>query len=67
MAGPYSQHLRDQVIQAVIHGGMSRRGAAEHFGVSESAAISGFSVSSVRVTRGRKDGRPQARQARCAS
>jgi len=39
MAGPYSQDLRDRVIDAVIVGGMSRRGAAERFGVSESVAI----------------------------
>ncbi len=39
MAGPYSQDLRDRVIEAVTQGGMSRRGAAERFGVSESAAI----------------------------
>jgi putative transposase len=39
MAGPYSQDLRDRVIEAVTEGGMSRRGAAERFGVSESAAI----------------------------
>jgi transposase len=39
MAGPYSQDLRDRVIDAVAHGGMSRRGAAERFGVSESVAI----------------------------
>jgi transposase len=39
MAGPYSQDLRDRVICAVVVGGMSRRGAAERFGVSESAAI----------------------------
>ena len=39
MAGAYSQDLRDRVIEAVRVGGMSRRGAAERFGVSESAAI----------------------------
>ena len=39
MAGPYSQDLRNRVIDAVVQGGMSRRGAAERFGVSESAAI----------------------------
>ena len=35
----YSQDLRDRVIDAVARGGMSRRGAAERFGVSESVAI----------------------------
>jgi transposase len=39
MAGPYSQDLRDRVIDAVMQGDMSRRGAAERFGVSESVAI----------------------------
>ena len=35
MAGPYSQDLRDRVIDAVVHGGMSRRGAAERLGISD--------------------------------
>ena len=39
MAGPYSQDLRDRVIDAVVQGGMSRRGAAARFGISESVAI----------------------------
>jgi ankyrin repeat protein len=39
MAGPYSQDLRDRVIDAVVHGGMSRRRAAAWFGVSDSVAI----------------------------
>ncbi len=39
MAGAYSQDLRDRVIDAVVEGGMSRRGAGERFGVSESVAI----------------------------
>jgi transposase len=39
MAGPYSQDLRDRVIAAVAQGGMSRRGAAARFGISESVAI----------------------------
>jgi transposase len=39
MAGAYSQDLRDLVIDAVAHGGMSRRGAAERFGVSDSVAV----------------------------
>jgi transposase len=38
MAAAYSQDLRERVILAV-EGGMSRRAAAERFGVSESAAI----------------------------
>ena len=33
MAGAYSQDLRDRVIDAVVHGDMSRRGAAERFGI----------------------------------
>ncbi len=39
MAKGYSQDLRDRVIDAVEHEGMSRRKAAERFGVSESAAV----------------------------
>ena len=39
MAGAYSQDLRDRVIDAVARGGMSRRGAATRFGVSDSVAI----------------------------
>jgi transposase len=39
MASAYSQDLRDRVIGAVIGGRMSRRGAAERFGVSLSSAI----------------------------
>jgi transposase len=39
MAGAYSQDLRDRVIDAVVGDGMSRRGAAQRFGVSESIAI----------------------------
>ena len=37
--GAYSRDLRERVIGAVIAEGMSRRGAAERFGVSYSAAI----------------------------
>ena len=39
MAGAYSQDLRDRVIDAVVRDGMSRRGAAQRFGVSELIAI----------------------------
>jgi transposase len=39
MAGAYSQDLRNRVIDAVIDGKMSRRGAAARFGVSLSSAI----------------------------
>ena len=39
MAGAYSQDLRDRVIDAVVGGRMSRRGAAARFGVSLSSAI----------------------------
>jgi transposase len=35
----YSQDLRDRVIDAVLVGGTSRRGAAVRFGVSETTAI----------------------------
>lgn len=39
MANSYSQDLRDRVIDAVEREGMSRRKAAQRFGVSESSAI----------------------------
>ena len=39
MAKPYSQDLRDRVIDAVTSGGMSRRAAARRYEVSESTAI----------------------------
>lgn len=39
MARAYSQDLRDRVIDAVVREGMSRRAAANRFGVSESIAI----------------------------
>jgi transposase len=39
MAKPYSQDLRDRVIDAVEMGKMSRRAAGRHYEVSESAAI----------------------------
>jgi transposase len=39
MPNPYSQDLRDRVIDAVRTGKMSRRAAARHYAVSESVAI----------------------------
>ena len=39
MAGAFSRDLRERVIDAVLRDGMSRRAAAERFGVSGSAAI----------------------------
>jgi transposase len=39
MAKAYSQDLRTRVIKAVTEDGMSRRAAAERFGVSDSSAI----------------------------
>ena len=39
MPKPYSQDLRDRVIDAVRLGEMSRRGAARHYAVSESVAV----------------------------
>jgi transposase len=39
MPKPYSQDLRDRVIDAVETGKMSRRAAARHYAVSQSAAI----------------------------
>ena len=39
MPKPYSQDLRDRVIEAVKSGRMSRRAAGRHYKISESAAI----------------------------
>jgi transposase len=39
MAKPYSQDLRDRVIDAVRTGKMSRRASARHYAVSESVAV----------------------------
>ena len=39
MAKPYSQDLRDRVLDAVGKDGMSRRAAGDRFGVSDSSAI----------------------------
>jgi transposase len=39
MGKPYSQDLRDRVLDAVGKNGMSRRAAAERFEISESSAI----------------------------
>jgi transposase len=43
MPKPYSQDLRDRVIDAVERGKMSRRAAARRYEVSESVAINGLS------------------------
>ena len=39
MPKPYSQDLRDRVIDAVERGEMSRRAAARRYEISESVAI----------------------------
>ena len=39
MSKPYSQDLRDRVIDAVQRGELSRRAAARRYGISESIAI----------------------------
>ena len=39
MAKPYSQDLRDRVIEAVERGKMSRRAAGRHYAISEFVAI----------------------------
>jgi len=39
MAKPYSQDLRERVIDAVERGKMSRRAAARHYAISESVAV----------------------------
>ena len=40
MPKPYSQDLRDRVIDAVERGEMSRRAAARRYAISESVATS---------------------------
>ena len=42
MGKAYSQDLRDRVLDAVDKEGMSRRGAADRFGIGESSAIRWF-------------------------
>jgi transposase len=44
MPKPYSQDLRDRVIDAVEKGEMSRRAAARRYEISESVAINGLSA-----------------------
>ena len=44
MPKPYSQDLRDRVIEAVERGEMSRRAAARHYEVSESVRSDGWSA-----------------------
>ena len=39
MGAPYSLDLRERVVAAVEHGGMSRNQAARYFGVAISTAI----------------------------
>ena len=39
MAKPYSQDLRDRVIDAVERGKMTRRAAGRHYAISESVAV----------------------------
>jgi transposase len=39
MPRAYSQDLRDRVIDAVVRGGETRRGAARRFGVSDASAV----------------------------
>ena len=67
MASSYSQDLRDRVIDAVIEEGMSRRAAAQRFGVSDSAAIKWlerFEESGLRTPVGTGGHRPSAQSGR---
>ena len=68
MARPYSQDLRDRVIDAVVQGGMSRRGAAARFGISESVAIKWverFERTGLRST-GKMGGHKRLKRKRCS-
>jgi transposase len=67
MASAYSQDLRDRVIDAVVREGMSRRGAAARFGVSEASAIKWVQRFERSGSRGEQDGRVLAPETRAAS
>jgi transposase len=63
MASSYSQDLRDRVIDAVTEAGVSRRAAAQRFGVSDSAAIKWverFEATGLRTPVGTGGHRPSA-------
>ena len=49
MAKPYSQDLRDRVIDAVGRGMMSRRAAGRHYAISDPWRSSGLSGLSARA------------------
>jgi hypothetical protein len=65
MAKPYSQDLRDRVIDAVERGKMSRREAGRHYEVSESVGDQDLVDAEAPVVRGRRlDGSQQHCNAR---
>ena len=67
MAKPYSQDLRDRVIDAVKRGEMSRRGAARRYEISESVAIKWLErVRTGWLARARRTRRPSRLQADAA-
>ena len=61
MPKPYSQDLRNRVIEAVERGEMSRRAAARRYAISESAAVKwleGFELDGSRAPVGHGGHRP---------
>ena len=66
MAKPYSQDLRDRVIDAVKRGEMSRRAAARRYEISNSVAINGFNELNGMARESLSDRRPSRLQADAA-
>ena len=66
MPKPYSQDLRDRVIDAVEKGEMSRRAAARRYEISESVAINGLSELNGMLARACRTRRPSRLQANAA-
>ena len=64
MAKPYSQDLRDRVIEAVERGKMSRRAAGRHYAISESGGhqVAG-ALGAPRLARACRTWRPSCFQA----
>ena len=66
MPKPYSQDLRNRVIDAVERGEMSRRAAARRYEISESAAVKWLERFEQDGSGRRSAWRPSARQAHAA-
>jgi transposase len=66
MPKPYSQDLRDRVIDAVEKGEMSRRAAARRYAISESVAVKWLAGRTGWLARTCRARRPPAFQADAA-